>query len=202
MATLRIPPGRAGRLWLRERLAVATSALSLLERKRALLEGEQRRLRAHRDRTAHDWATACADARQWQVRAALFGGTRAMLAAAPIQHADITVHLTTLAGVRYPDHVECALPQAGSAEVNGGASLTHARAAHCRALVAAAEDAAAAAAVRAVDRELSATRIRAQALRHRRIPALHTALTQLDLALEERERAERIPAHHTGTSKA
>jgi V/A-type H+-transporting ATPase subunit D len=200
MATLRIPPGRAGRIWLRDRLAVATSALSLLERKRALLEGEQRRLRAHREQTARDWARACADAREWQTRAALFGGTRAMIAAAPVQHADITVHGTTLAGVRYPDHVEYALPQADSSEVSSGASLSHAREAHRHALVAAAGHAAAAAAVAAVEQELSATRIRAQALRHRRIPALQAALAQLELSLEERERAERIPGHHTAPS--
>ncbi|WP_157121148.1 hypothetical protein [Nocardia miyunensis] len=54
MAALRFPPGRAGRTWLRERSAVAVSALSLLESKRALLEAESRRLRARQERTARD----------------------------------------------------------------------------------------------------------------------------------------------------
>lgn len=198
MAALRFPPGRAGRVWLRERVSVATSALSLLESKRALLEAELRRLRAHEERTARDWDSACASARQWQARAALFGGTRSLSAAASIRPADVRVHHLTTAGVRYSDRVEYSPPQGISAQVVGSASLLLARDAHRRALAVAADHAAAAAAVRAVGRELAATRIRALALRRRRIPALRSALAQLELALEERERDELITARHAG----
>lgn len=197
MAALRFPPGRAGRPWLLERSAVATSALSLLDSKRALLETELRRLRAHQDQTAQDWATACAAAREWQARAALFGGTGAVIAAASPGYGDVTVHTVTTAGVSYPDHIEYALPQQDRDPVTYSANLVHARAAHRGALAAAAEHAAATAAVRAVERELAATRIRARALRRRRIPELRAALARLDLELEERERDERIPARRT-----
>jgi V/A-type H+-transporting ATPase subunit D len=194
MAALRFPPGRAGRVWLSERLAVATSALSLLENKRALLEGEQRRLRAHLDRTARDWERACSAALEWQMRAALFGGTRSVLEAAPVAHADVQVRRTTLAGVDYPESIESAASQADSAQIISSAGLYHACEAHRRALAAAAEHAAAAAAVRAVERELAVTRIHARAVRHRRIPGLRAALAELDLTLEERERDERVTA--------
>jgi V/A-type H+-transporting ATPase subunit D len=195
MAVLRIPPGRAGRLWLRERLAVAESAVSLLERKRALLELRQRQLRARRDETARRWDAACTAARTWQDRAMLLGGVRSLIAASPAHRAELTVHTTTLAGITYPERIEYRPPQANSNVVDGSATLWRASEAHRTALIAAADHAAAAAAVRAIERELTATRIRARALRHRRIPALRTALADLDLTLEERERAERIPLH-------
>lgn len=194
MAPLRFPPGRAGRAWLLERSAVAGSALSLLDGKRVLLEAELRRLRAHHDRTAQDWAATCAAAREWQARAALFGGSGALIAAASPRYAEVTVHTETLAGVSYPGRIDYVPPQQDRNPVAYSASLVHARAAHCRALAAAAEHAAVIAAVRAVERELAATRIRARALRRRRIPALRAALARLDLELEERERDERIPA--------
>lgn len=195
MATFRIPPGRAGRLWLRERLALAESALSLLERKRALLESRQRDLRARREETGRDWAAACASARIWQGRALLLGGARSVSAATPVQPAEISIRTAVVAGVKYPDVVEYLPPERESAPIIGSATLWHTAQAHRAALAAAARHAAADGAVRAVERELTATRIRAQALRRRRIPALLAALTELELILEERERSERIPLH-------
>ena len=130
MAPLRFPPGRAGRAWLSERSAVAGSALSLLDSKRVLLEAELRRLRADHDRTARDWAAACAAAREWQARAALFGGTGALIAAASPSCADVTVHTETLAGVSYPGRVEYALPQQDRSPVAYIASLVAAHRPH------------------------------------------------------------------------
>ncbi|KZM74720.1 V-type ATP synthase subunit D [Nocardia terpenica] len=190
MAALRIPPGRAGRVWLRDRIAVADSALSLLERKRTILERQHRRLRERSARTGDAWAAACTAARTWQLRALLAGGQRSLILAAARGRAEITVDLAMSAGVRYPDAVRCTVPR--DEPIGGTTVLLHARAAHADALIAAAEHAAALAAVYAVERELAATRVRAQALRHRRIPALRSALTALEIALEERERAERI----------
>jgi V/A-type H+-transporting ATPase subunit D len=192
MAALRIPPGRAGRLWLRERLELAGSALALLEQKRAILEQEYRRLRTAAEDTARDWDTACRTARTWQLRATLLGGQRCLVLAAARQPAGITVTTAALAGLRYPDTVDCTLPQSNSETMTPSSAVAQARTAHAAAVGAAAQHAVTLAAVRAVEHELTATRLRAQALRHRRIPALRAALAQLELSLEERERAERI----------
>lgn len=46
-----VPPGRAGRLWLRRRLAAAERAVELLERKLRILRAEQDRLALLAQRT-------------------------------------------------------------------------------------------------------------------------------------------------------
>ncbi|WP_225728972.1 MULTISPECIES: V-type ATP synthase subunit D [unclassified Nocardia] len=194
MTALRIPPGRAGRLWLRERLALAGDALSLLERKQAVLAHELTRLRSRQQETGRAWTAATATARTWRLRAAMLGGERALDLAAPAAPAELTVHYATLAGVRYPTDIDCPVPQGSSITMSSAA--VHARAAHATALSAAAAHAAASAAVDAVQSELTATRIRAQALRHRRIPDLRSALATLEFTLAERERAE-LPRSHT-----
>lgn len=191
MTALRIPPGRAGRVWLRRRLDLAERGVALLDRKLALLEPEARRLAVLRDDTAREWEAACARARTWQLRAALLGGRRAPRSAI-VPAADITVRIATIAGVRYPCGVDCVLPQAIPGAPDESATLLSARAAHRDALAAAAAHAAARAAAHAFERELAATRIRVRGLRHRRIPALRTALAQLEFALEEQERADLV----------
>ena len=55
MSTIRVPPGRAGRLWLRARLDVAERGVSLLEQKVRILGDERRRLRALTEDTGRDW---------------------------------------------------------------------------------------------------------------------------------------------------
>ncbi|APA98430.1 V-type ATP synthase subunit D [Nocardia seriolae] len=225
MTALRIPPGRAGRLWLRDRLALAERGLSLLDRKRALLEPEYARHAARAETTAHEWTEACLRARTWQLRATMLDGDTSLDTATP-PAATLTVHYATLAGVRYPadlDYVDCPPPQhvpssitsnatpgagsttpvagsatpraGGAAPVAGSATLHAASAAHREALAAAARHAAAAAAARALERELTATRTRVRALRHHRIPALRSALAALELQLEDQERADRSRLH-------
>ncbi|HSO55578.1 MAG TPA: V-type ATPase, D subunit, partial [Actinomycetes bacterium] len=49
-----VPPGRAGRLWLRGRLATAERGLDLLDRKLRILRREQERLRLLERRTAEE----------------------------------------------------------------------------------------------------------------------------------------------------
>lgn len=191
MAALRVPPGRAGRLWLRRRLDLAERGAALLDRKLAILEPEARRLAALRDQTAREWEAACLRARAWQLRAALLGGRHSLLSAtAPA--ADITVHTATLAGVHYPAEVDCQLPQDLPSTTDTSATLLSARTAHREALTAAAQHAAASAAAHALHRELAATRTRVRGLRHHRIPALHNALAQLEFTLEEQERADLV----------
>lgn len=202
MARLRVPPGRAGRLWLRERLDLAESAVSLLEQKRALLEQEHQRLCARRVATGREWASACELARMWQQRAVLIGGQPALALAAPAQRADIAIGMSALAGVRYPDSAECTVPHDITNTITTSSAVVPARDAHTAALGAAADHAIALAAVRAVERELTATRVRARALRQRRIPDLLAALGELELALEERERAEQIPFRRSASGSA
>ncbi|WP_063711804.1 V-type ATP synthase subunit D [Nocardia sp. BMG111209] len=192
MTRLRVPPGRAGRVWLRDRIELADSALSLLEQKQAILGDRLAELRTEGERTRADWAAAAAAARIRQTRAALLGGQWSLLLAGAGQSAELTVGSATVAGVRYPDAVQLSVPDDPSGCAATGATTEAARAATIAAVDAAARHAVATAAVQAVEDELTATGLRVRALRHRRIPALHTALAELDLALEERERTERV----------
>ncbi|MVU78457.1 V-type ATPase, D subunit [Nocardia sp. ET3-3] len=188
---MRVPPGRAGRQWLRERLAVAERGAALLDRKLSVLDEASRRLAAERDTARLAWEAAHRRAVRRQARAALLGGTGA-IRLATAGPARIEVTTTTLAGVCFPDSVDCVLPQDFRNTVTGSATLLAARGAHRDALAAGVRYAAAAAAARAVERELAATRIRLRGLRHRRIPALRTAAATLEFALEEQERADRV----------
>jgi V/A-type H+-transporting ATPase subunit D len=191
MTALRVPPGRAGRLWLRDRLQLAEHGLSLLERKLTLFEAERTRLRQLADTAEAVWHTACREARTWQLRAELLGGQHALRLAAPRVPAGIVLGWTTTAGLRYPGAAEVTTtPDSTAVATNTTTAL--AAAAHRVALGAAIRYAAAEAAVTAVERECAATRVRAQSLRHRRIPDLRAALARVELALEEQERSEAI----------
>ncbi|MFF0457635.1 V-type ATP synthase subunit D [Nocardia africana] len=193
MAALPVPPGRAGRVWLRGRLEAAVTAVTLLEQKQALLEREHRTLLARCEATRADWIAASETARVWYERAALSGGRQPLTLATPAQPCDVTVTAKTVVGVRYPVSAECAFPQAEADTVVIGAAVPTASEAARDAIRAAASNATAVAAARLVEHELAATRVRLRALRHRRIPQLRSALATLELSLEERERAEQIP---------
>ena len=62
---LRIPPGRAGRIWLVGRLEVARRGADLLDRKRQALLREQARVRAEADEARRAWHDAVAEAERW-----------------------------------------------------------------------------------------------------------------------------------------
>src|SRR4051794_8304797 len=97
-----VPPGRAGRLWLRRRLDTARRGVGLLDRKLRILRGEQERLRLLAERTGADWEAACADADAWLARAAVLGGQREIrLAAAPPQ-TEVEISWGSVMGARYP----------------------------------------------------------------------------------------------------
>ncbi|MEU7141650.1 V-type ATP synthase subunit D [Nocardia sp. NPDC046473] len=192
MGTLRVPPGRAGRQWLRGRLGIAEHGLSLLEQKLKILERERDRLRVLAERSRCEWESTCLEARTWQLRAVLLGGQRSIRLAAADRPAEMSIHWATAAGVRYPDRVEFVLPQGSTRAIPSSSVIVHAQSAHRAAVGAAGRYAAAAAAVHAVEREYSTTRIRAQGLHRRRIPDLVAALARVELALEEQERAENI----------
>ena len=77
-----VPPGRAGRLWLRRRLETARRGSALLDRKLHLLLSEQDRLRAEERQTREEWDASCAKADLWLLRAGLISGRRAITFAA------------------------------------------------------------------------------------------------------------------------
>jgi V/A-type H+-transporting ATPase subunit D len=185
----RVPPGRAGRLWLRQRLASAERGLDLLERKLRILTIEHERRAREAERTEAEWTAACARADIWSLRAALTCGRSSFRP--PTGPAEITVRWTHAMGTRYPDGATCALPP-GPASLDTSAALARARTSCASALDAAVRHAAAREAERVLALEISATRQRIRALRNRWIPRLTAAIGAIDLALEETERADLI----------
>jgi V/A-type H+/Na+-transporting ATPase subunit D len=184
---LAVPPGRAGRLWLVQRLAIARRAAGLLDRKLQVLVVELARLRAAAEQTGAEWDAACRDAERWLLRAVLLGGERAVRLAGDAGEAEVTVSYAVTMGARHPAAVECAV---GRAEGWEGAAVAAARQAHQMALTAAVRHAAAAAAVAVVEAETTTTRYRLRAVRDRWIPRLSEALAEVEFSLEELERAD------------
>lgn len=186
-----VPPGRAGRMWLLDRLHVAERGVELLDNKLRVLRREQRRYHLRAERTAAAWEAACREAQTWQLRAALLGGRRAVRAAVPAEPARVEVEWVVVMGVRHP----------GAAVVRGGrpdpaaatpsnSALVRAVDAFGTALAAGAEHAVAIEAVRRIDAEVLATRRRLRAVQDRWIPRLADALRDVEAALEELELAE------------
>jgi V/A-type H+/Na+-transporting ATPase subunit D len=186
-----LPPGRAGRLWLRRRLTTAQRGAELLDRKLRILRGERERLRDVVERTGAQWATTYATANTWLVRVALLGGQRQIRLATEETFASTTLTWQTVMGVCYPDGatVTAAQPVGSGA---GGSALIQARSAHTVALVAAVEHAAAVRALDAVQAEIDATFHRSRAINDHWIPRLQRAQSQLAQKLEEIERDETV----------
>src|SRR5690242_4044933 len=97
----RIPPGRAGRLWLTDRLSAARRAASLLDRRLRILRVEQQRFELLAGRTGAAWRTAATQARAWLARGAALGGARGVDLAAARASAAVDVEWATVMGVRY-----------------------------------------------------------------------------------------------------
>ncbi|MGO9081356.1 MAG: V-type ATP synthase subunit D [Streptosporangiaceae bacterium] len=185
-ARIAVPPGRAGRLWLERRLAVAHRGADLLDRKLRLLEREHDRARATAAQTATAWDHASAQARVWLLRAALLGGQRALRLAAA-SPAEVTIRYDITVGVRHPAAAGCVFPAAPGTD---SAAVAGARRAHQAALAAASAHAVASAELQIIETEVAATRYRLRALRDRWIPLLEGALAEAKLAIEETERAD------------
>ena len=184
---LTVPPGRAGRLWLTRRLAVARRGADLLDRKLQVLQHELDRRRNSASRAAEEWERRQADADSWLLRAALLGGERAIRLAAADTFAEVTISYAATMGVRYPAEATCTTPPPAGRD---GPALAAAREAHCVALAAAVQHAAAAEALRVVEGETVATRYRLRAVRDRWIPRLEQALAEVTFTIEELERAD------------
>lgn len=194
---VRVPPGRSGRLWLRQRLDIAEHAADLLERKLRILRDEEARLRTLAERTRNTWQEHHRTAATWLLRAALSGGQRSLRLATPSTLAQVGIEWTTLVGVRYP---EAPPPPRGPADTPtdlptpyvGGTAVIRAAWAHQRAMRAAVRHAAASTAARTVEAEARDVAHRVRALRQHWIPHLREALIRTELELEEQERADGI----------
>jgi V/A-type H+-transporting ATPase subunit D len=97
---MRVPPGRAGRLW--RRLATAEHAGELLKEKLAILTREERRLAQRAAEDAEEWQRLCAESETWTLRAAMLAGRRALRIASDgtMAQADIAMGFTI--GIGHP----------------------------------------------------------------------------------------------------
>jgi V/A-type H+-transporting ATPase subunit D len=193
MTARRVPPGRAGRVWLVHRLATAEHGADVLNRKLLILRHEQQRLSLLLERSETDWQRECVRAQDWLLRAVLMGGQHSLRMAAPRRPAEVELGWRSEMGVRYPDTAACRLPTRTEDEPTpGNAALVLAEQAFREALQAGVQHAVAQAAVRQVDAEVLATRTRLRALTDRVVPRLAQALQQLELDLEQAEHEDAV----------
>ena len=110
---LRIPPGRAGRIWLVGRLQVARRGAELLEQKRQALLHEQARVRIEAKEARRAWLDAVAQADLWSARAALLdGATRLDVLARHVEHeASLELSWSNLMGAQLPSTSRITVPE-------------------------------------------------------------------------------------------
>jgi len=188
----RVPPGRAGALWLRHRLAVAGRGVDLLQQKLVILLQEGQRLRMLAEVTRREWAEADREGRQWLLRAAALGGDRAVRLATLPDPAEVTLRWTAVIGVRCPGEPVVGLPVLRTDRAPPGTAVALAQSAYRRAAQIAARHAAIAAARAAVDAEAAATRQRVRALERHWVPQLRVALVRVHLQMAELEDADAV----------
>jgi V/A-type H+-transporting ATPase subunit D len=188
----RVPPGRAGRLWLEQRLGVAQHAGELLRNKLAILNREEQRLAQRAADEMGEWQRRCREAETWALRAAVLSGRRALRIASDSTMAQADVAMGFTIGVEHPVSAVVRLKQQQDPPVVGSAAVMQAAEAARAAVEAALSAAVAAAALRALRAELAATRRTFRAVEQRWIPRLSTALAEVRLELEESEHAEGV----------
>jgi V/A-type H+-transporting ATPase subunit D len=187
----RVPPGRAGRLWLQRRLRTGRLAADLLDRKLRILRTEQERYARLAEQTGAQWRDSCREADRWGLRGALVGGRRELRLGAAVPPAEVSVEWANVMGIRYPAGATCLVPDpVAGTRGPGTAALVEAGAAYRTALRAAAAHAAVEAAHRAIAAEVIQTRRRLRAITDRWLPELDAALRERVAQLEENERAE------------
>jgi V/A-type H+-transporting ATPase subunit D len=192
MAELRhVPPGRAGRLWLDQRLHAGRRAADLLDRKLKVLRVELERFERQRDGAEQRWRAAWRAADTWGLRGVMSAGVRELRLATPATSAEVRVRWDSIMGLRYPADADC--EPAHISPVDRGpaaAALIEAMAAYQEALRAAAALGAASAACWVIDAEIGQTRRRLRAITNRWIPRLESRLWRLRQELDETEREE------------
>jgi vacuolar-type H+-ATPase subunit D/Vma8 len=184
------PTGRSGRLRLVHRIEMARRGADLLERKQRVLTGELARLRLTTRRTSEEWQSAAEEAARWLRRSLELDGLERIAGAAAPEPATVRVGWQAAMGVVYPYRVVLVLPRARPAAASTALAL--AAAAHRSALEAAGRHAAAERALRLVEAELDATRLRQQAIERRLLPRLDAQLHRLETQLDELEREENV----------
>lgn len=194
MARLRnLPPGRSGRIWLQRRLGLARHAATRLDQKLRILRTEEAHATLQLERTRPAWEERCREAETWLLRAALLGGQEAVRPSTRNPPADVSVRWTTSMGTTYPTDSTCVFPDPPTDRGPiPSSAVIEATAAYRRALDAAVRQAVAEGAARAIAAELASTRQRLRGVQDRWIPRLDDALTELELALDETERAEGV----------
>ncbi|MFC4783827.1 V-type ATP synthase subunit D [Nocardioides sp. MAHUQ-72] len=188
----RIPPGRAGRMWLHRRLAVAERGREQLDRKLRILLPELQRRRLQADRLGREWAAAYAEARTWLLRVVLLGGEDAVLAASAVEPARVEVTWAGTMGLGYPAGAELVVSEGTPTVPPANAAVVPAARAFEAALRAGVRTAAAEEAVRRVEAEIAVTRRRMRALERRWTPWLRQALAEREAALEQTEREDGV----------
>jgi V/A-type H+-transporting ATPase subunit D len=190
-----IPPGRAGRLWLLDRIAAARRGADILDKKRQLLLREQQHLAGMREAAFGVWQDSCREAEEWGLRAGVLGGRAGVdlvaSGTAARATADVVWHNTM--GVVHPETCDVQTPGLSPEELAGSNSaMAPAAGAYSRALVAGAAYGVVDRAWRAISAEVLVTRRRLRAIERHRLPELEAALASLELRLEETEREERM----------
>jgi V/A-type H+-transporting ATPase subunit D len=189
---IRVPPGRAGQVWLRRRLATAYRGIDILSRKQRLLADERDRRQPQAAAARGAWIEACTEAERWCSRS-LRVGHRNQIAVVSAQieaPATVTVDWHNVMAVAIPGKAICEFPDFGVAGASGGSSATdRAVVALADAVSKAAEHAAIQRALTNIDAELLQTRRRLRLLERRRVPQLEQSLraSRERLAQSERE---------------
>ena len=195
---MRIPPGRAGRLWLLRRLDVARRGADVLDQKRQTLLREQERLAKRLAETTTEWEWRAVAAAEWNTRALTIAGPRRLLLSAfhRAARAEVSVEWRNTIGVVVPASASVKVGASPDfVALGGGSTVALAARAHERALAAAAAYAAARMAHDAISAELATTTRRVRAIERRWIPQHEAELARLELRLEEVELEDVARAH-------
>ncbi len=188
-----LPPGRAGRMWLRRRLVVAVRGGDLLEQKLRILVSEEQSFALQAEQTQTEWVAAVRDLERWVLRATLLSGARGLRLADDRGAAEVEIGWRLTMGVRYPAEASFQLPQRdGGRPTPDNSALLEAVGAAERAVRAGVAHAVASAALAAVQEEISSTRRQLRAVRERWIPRLESARTALTVALDDQEHDEGV----------
>lgn len=188
---VRHPPGRAGRLWLQHRQAVAGTGAELLDKKRRALVQEHRRLQVLARKTQEDWTQAAGEAQTWVSRAAVLAGDEKLKLLEALQaRAGVSVRWRSSMGVPFASEARVEFGITPHAGLGGSAAADIAARAARRAVEAAVHDAAARSALQRIGGELAVTSRRQRALEKRWVPALAASAARLNEMLDELEREE------------
>lgn len=156
-----------------------------------MLLREQRRLVVLHRRTQSAWEETYRDAQTWIARATALNGRRVVALSGHTEHATANLVWRNSMGAYYPAEASCSLPdRTAPGDLTGTSATAEATNAHRHALESAVQHAATHRALSEVERELTATRRRLRMLERHWTPALTSALHDLDVQLEERERED------------